>query len=103
MDFACQMGLRMQVADKQAVTVIDHLRPVPALILLLIDKEHQVQVTAHHHIGVDVDAKPAVRIKQPLFDPVSAMLEGTSGQRALGAENGQANATVGAMLVGRSA
>lgn len=62
-----------------------------------LDLQHQVQVVAHHGVGVDGDCEGFGQKRDALLDPVLAMFEGLAGVAILPAQEGAAHAALHAM------
>jgi hypothetical protein len=70
----------------------------PCCHLAGIDTDHQVQMIAHHSIGVDGHCKAFGDLSNPRFYPLLAMLEGAAGMAIDSAQKSPTHAPLDAMV-----
>ena len=69
----------------------------PAQRLGRVDAHHEMQVIAHHRIGIDRDGEAAGNELDAVFDPAPAMLEGLAAVVIDAAEEGPSDSALDAM------
>jgi hypothetical protein len=66
-----------------------------------VDVDHDVQVVAHHGVGVHADGEHPGEFDQPVLDPLLAVLEAAAAQCVLTAEECAAHAARDAVVEAR--